>query len=91
MIKPIFTEKSLRLAKGGKYTFRVDVGMAKDKVKSEISRIFGVHVVDIWTLNTGGESGRSVKGRKFVSLRSKKAIVVLKDKEKIDLFEEGKK
>lgn len=91
MITPIFTEKSLKLAKTGKYSFWVGRTSDKASLKSEIAKLFGVHVVGIRTISTPPETGRNARGTKFAAVRNKKAIVTLKDKEKIDLFEEGKK
>lgn len=91
MIKPVFTEKSLKLAKLGKYSFWVEAGMNKPQIKALINKLLGVHVVTIKTVSSGSEAGRNAKGRKFLKLATKKAIVTLKEKEKIDLFEEGKK
>jgi large subunit ribosomal protein L23 len=91
MIKPVFTEKSLKSAKIGKYTFWVDRAMAKNSIKAEISKLFGVTVIDIKTILNKGEKGRNMRGVKFSTQLRKKAIVTLKDKEKIDIFEESKK
>lgn len=91
MITPIFTEKSLKLAKTGKYSFWVEKGETKATLKSEIANLFNVHVLKIWTVTSGAESGRNARGVKYTTHKAKKAIVVLKDKEKIDLFEENKK
>jgi len=91
MLRPIFTEKTLKLAKEGKYSFWVERSDTKAGIKSEISKLFGVHVVKIWTITSSAESGRNARGTKFTVHKAKKAVVVLKDKEKIDLFEETKK
>jgi large subunit ribosomal protein L23 len=91
MLKPVFTEKSLKMAKQGKYTFWVSPNSDKLGIKAEVARIFGVHVVDINTIKKAGESGRNARGRKFNKLASKKAVVVLKNGEKIDIYEETKK
>lgn len=91
MLNPIFTEKSLKLAKEGKYTFSVDRGLNKNQIKALIAKIFGVTVIEIKTISTAGEAGKNARGTKFTVNRGKKAIVTLKDKEKIDLFEEAKK
>lgn len=91
MITPVFTEKSLKNAKEGKYTFWVEKGDTKPAIKAEIANIFGVHVISIKTVTTSGETGRNAKGTKFIKGKGKKAIVTLKEKEKIDLFEEAKK
>ena len=91
MIKPIFTEKSLKAAKLGNYTFRVEPRMDKKKIAAEVAEIFGVTVTGVRTIKTGGEKGRNARGRNFSVKASKKAITTLKEGEKIDIFEEGKK
>lgn len=91
MLKPVFTEKSLNLAKNGKYSFWVSAEMDKGQIKALIHKLFDVTVIDIQTTAKGGEKGRNARGRKFSNLGAKKAIVTLKEKEKIDLFEESKK
>jgi ribosomal protein L23 len=91
MIKPVFTEKSTKMAKEGKYTFWVEANADKMGLKSEIAKLFGVHVTSIKTIKKAGEKGRTARGKKFNKLSSKKAIVTLKGDEKIDVFEESKK
>jgi len=91
MIKPIFTEKSTKMAKEGKYSFWVEANADKMGLKSEIAKLFGVHVTSIRTIRKAGEKGRNARGKKFNKLTSKKAIVTLKGDEKIDVFEESKK
>jgi len=91
MLKTIFTEKSLKDAKQGNYTFSVEPRMNKKRIAAEIAKIFDVKVTRVRTLKTGGEKGRNAKGRNFSSVAGKKAIVTLKEGDKIDVFEEGKK
>lgn len=91
MIKPVFTEKSLNLARQGKYSFWVNKNATKSGIKSEIAKMFGVHVVAIKTITVKGESKRNMRGKKVTVLAAKKAIVSLKADEKIDVFEETKK
>lgn len=91
MLKPVFTEKSLKQAHEGKYSFWVDKNMTKNEIKSEISKLFGVHVLSVKTILVKGENGRNMRGKKYSVKPAKKAIVSLKEKEKIDLFEESKK
>jgi ribosomal protein L23 len=90
MLKPVFTEKSLKMAKEGMYTFWADATSTKISLKAELARIFKVHVVAVNTVKTGSETGRTVRGRKFFKATVKKAIFTLKDGEKIDVFEETK-
>lgn len=91
IIKPIFTEKSLAAAKIGNYTFRVEPRMDKKRIAVEISKIFDVKVIRVRTIKTGGEKGRNARGRNFSVKAGKKAIVTLKEGDKISVFEEGKK
>lgn len=91
MLKPVFTEKSLKMAKQGFYTFWVTPTADKLSIKAEVARVFGVHVVNINTVKKAGETGRNARGRKFNKLASKKAIITIKDGEKIDIYEETKK
>ncbi|KKU09339.1 MAG: 50S ribosomal protein L23 [Candidatus Woesebacteria bacterium GW2011_GWB1_45_5] len=90
MLKPVFTEKSLKAAKEGKYTFWVGRNMNKGAIKSEVGSVFGVHVISIKTITVSGEHKKNQKGKKITVMGRKKAIVTLKDKEKINIFEEKK-
>ena len=91
MLKPVFTEKSLKEAKLGKYTFRVPSNMNKKQVAAKISDLFDVTVTDVKTAKKGPEKGRNARGRNFSFISIKKAIVTLKSGDKISVFEEGKK
>ena len=73
--RPIITEKSAALSAAGKYTFEVDKGAAKDEVKRAVEKLFGVTVLDVQMMN--------------VPKGWKKAIVTLKEGDKIELFEVG--
>jgi large subunit ribosomal protein L23 len=90
-LEPIITEKTLNAAKDGEYTFRVSVGLNKHQIKALVERVFGVHVVNVRTMNVAGEIKKTYTGRRKTIKPSKKAIVKLKEKEKIALFEESKK
>jgi len=85
---PVITEKGLKDAKNGRYTFLVNPGFRKPEIRKEIEIIFGVHVTGIQTAMTGVEVKRNNKGIKRNILPQKKVRVTLKDKETIDLFEE---
>ena len=87
---PILTEKTMKDAKNGFYTFWVDRFLTKNMISKLISKIFGVHVTSVRTINYKGGVKRNYKGKKETVKAGKKAIVALGDKEKIDLFEEKK-
>ena len=89
-LTPILTEKSLAEAKKGHYTFWVLPSFKKGEIKSEIERVFEVHVTGISTMNYKGGTKRNTKGKMQEIKGAKKAVVSLKGDEKIDLFEEKK-
>jgi ribosomal protein L23 len=86
-LEPVISEKSLNLAKSGKYTFHTDPKLNKFQIKNLIETIFKVHVTQIATIHEHGETKKTAYGRKKTIKPGKKAIVTLKDKEKIDIFE----
>ena len=88
---PVYTEKSLNEAKNGRYTFWVDKNADKPSIKKEMEKVFGVHVVSIKTINYQSGTKRNMRGRKVSIKPAKKAIITLRDKDKLDLFEEEKK
>lgn len=87
MIKPILTEKGLNEAKKGKYSFYVDPKLNKFQIKELISKLFAVHVTSARTINLKGSIKRDNKGKYRKIKARKKAVVMLKGKETIDLFE----
>jgi len=89
-LQAVFTEKSMNNAKNGNYTFFVDRDLNKHQIKVLVNDTFDVHVESVRTINVAGERKKTVKGKYRLIKRRKKAIVTLKEKEKIDLFEEKK-
>ena len=90
-LEPVITEKSTQLTKERKYTFRVDKNATKTEIKNEVSKTFGVTVLNVRTIRKKGEIKRGFSGRKRIVKPTKKAIVTLPEKQKIDLFETKKK
>lgn len=86
-VTPILTEKSLNVAKMGKYTFVVDVGLNKLEIAKLVSSIYSVHVKTVRTLNYKSGEKRNTRGRKVTIKAFKKAVVTLAKDEKIDAFE----
>ena len=88
LIKPIVTEKAMREAKLGRFTFAVGIGDNKTQIKSEIEKAFGVKVVKVQTLIVPGKEYRKGKSRNM-GVRSdwKKAIVTLSEGKKISLWD----
>jgi len=89
VIKPIISEKSLRDAQMGKFTFLVNQASNKTEIKKAIESIFSVNVKSITTVTTKGSTTRLTRlGRKTKSFKNKKARVVLQNGQTIDIFEE---
>ena len=88
--KPIITEKSLKDAQAGIYTFAVEKTATKPRIQKAIEEMFKVHVTKITTVNRKGKKRLVGKRRTPVYEGNiKKARVILQKDEKIDLFEVG--
>ncbi|MCS6788967.1 MAG: 50S ribosomal protein L23 [Patescibacteria group bacterium] len=84
--KPHITEKGTFLKDQNKYVFDVSKNANKSEIKKEIKNIYGVDVVKINIINI---PAKSKNFRNIVSKKKtfyKKAIVTLKDGQKIDLI-----
>ena len=80
------TEKSTLLSeKQNKYVFRVNPRANKIQIRQAIERLFQKKVVDVNTCNYSGKEKR-VRGPLGRRAHWKKAIVTLKEGEKIDLI-----
>ena len=90
-LKPVLTEKSLRLAKRGCYTFIVNCEVDKEGVKKLVEKTFDVHVTSVRTMNYKKVTRKNYRGKIQTQKAYKKALVSLAEKEKIDLFEEKAK
>lgn len=84
--KPIVTEKSVALMEQNKYTFVVDKHASKIEIKHAVEKIFNVKVINVATMNRKGKlrtQGRTQGYRPDW----KKAIVTLKDGDRIEILE----
>lgn len=93
LIKPLFTEKmtAINAAQNNKYGFIVDVDANKIDIARAINKKFNVNVTEVKTMRYDGKSKTQFTKRgRFTGKKPqfKKAIVTLKEGEKIDLFEE---
>ena len=94
LIRPIFTEKMSRLEEERKYSFQVMPHANKLEIKKAVELKFGVNVEKVSTSNRIGKKknmtvrsgGRTIRTNGKRS-NWKKAIVTLKDGEKIDLLD----
>lgn len=85
---PIITERSMQLVKSGKYTFKVSKASDKRKIKKALKDKFDVDAVSVATLTVKPQK-KNVNRYQFIIPAYKKAIVKIKDGQKIDLFEIG--
>ena len=91
IIKPIVTEKQTQIS--GKFPnragFRVSPSAKKSEIKAAIEELYDVTVVKVNTMNYDGKKKSRYSKTGTVEGREssfKKAIVTLKEGEKIDLF-----
>lgn len=87
--RPIVTEKITNLQDKGRYAFEVDPLANKIDIARAVEKRFHVTVTNVRTMNVKGKTKSQMtrKGR-FVGKTShyKKAIITLKEGEKIELF-----
>lgn len=88
LIKPIITEKSMREATIGRFTFEVNVDSNKAEISAAVATAFKVNPTSVQTVTIPARAKRVGKKRmELKSSKRKKAIVTLKTGEKIDLFD----
>ncbi|MEI7811433.1 MAG: 50S ribosomal protein L23 [Ignavibacteria bacterium] len=94
LIQPLLTEKMNSLVETqNKYGFIVDYNSNKIEISKSVEMKFNVKVIGVNTIRYAGKSKTQFrKGGRFTgnTARFKKAIVTLKNGDKIDLFEEVK-
>ncbi len=88
IIRAVVTEKSLRLAEQGQYTFIVHPDADKHSVAAAAKRLYAVEPIMVHTFNLPGKEKRRGK---ITGTRSDiyKAIVTLKPGQKIAEFSVG--
>jgi large subunit ribosomal protein L23 len=87
--RPIVTEKISNVQEKGIYAFEVDLDANKIEIARAIEKKFNVTVTKVRTMNIKGKTKTQMTRRgKFKGKTShyKKAIVSLKEGDKIDLF-----
>lgn len=90
IIKPIISERSMKDANTGKFTFIVVKSATKQDIKKAIESLFSVNVLSVATATVKGRSTRAGARRQEVILSPiKKAILKLKSGQKIAAFEVG--
>lgn len=86
IIKPIITEKSTALGEDSKYVFRVKSDANKVEIAKAVEALFKVTVVSVNTITVPGKLKRQGRSQGLTP-EWKKAIVTLKDGDRIPLFE----
>lgn len=88
--RPVITEKVINQTAFGEYTFMVDRSATKDQIKEAVEKFFEVNVIRVRTLRLKGKAKKVGKLRKTINLPDrKKAVVKLKEGQKIEYFEVG--
>lgn len=91
LLKAHISEKSMKLAGRGEYTFEVAKGANKDQVKKAVEEKFKVNVLKVAIINIKGEVRSQKRVRKFYRTTGfKKAIVKTAKDQKIAIFETPK-
>ena len=86
LIKPVITEKATIISEQNKYVFKIAQKANKNQVIEAVKAIYNVEPTKVNIINVRGKERRLRLGTGFTSAW-KKAIVTLKDGDKIDLFE----
>ena len=85
--RPLVTEKSTRAnEETNKVTFVVRKDANKIEIKRAVEEVFGVNVLEVRTLNNRGKKKR-IGARQGRKPDWKKAVVSLREGDRIDLFE----
>ena len=86
IIKPLVTEKSThQQTTRNAYAFQVNPAANKHQIKEAIERQYNVKVTDVRTMNRKGKPRRS-KTKMTKTADWKRAVVVLEEDSRIDLF-----
>lgn len=85
LLRPIVTEKSMRLAEMGQYIFEVAPGSNKIEIKKAVKAVYDVNPTSVAVMRILGKPVRTRRGK---SRRKhwRKAIVTLKKGQTIELF-----
>ena len=86
IIKPIITEKSTALGESNSYVFKVKNDANKVEIAKAVEALFKVTVVSVNTITVPGKLKRQGRSQGLTP-QWKKAIVKLKDGDRIPLFE----
>ena len=86
IIRPLITEKSTHQQTAlNAYAFQVNPKADKEQIKRAVEQIYQVKVVDVRTMNRKGKPRRT-RYRMTKTSDWKRAVVVLDENSRIDLF-----
>jgi large subunit ribosomal protein L23 len=86
IIKPLVTEKSTHQQNTrNTYAFQVNPGANKQQIKQAVEQLYSVKVTDVRTMNRRGKPRRT-KYKMTTSSAWKRAVVVLEENSRIELF-----
>ena len=86
IIRPIITEHSYDGMEDGVYTFEVAKAANKIEIAQAVEELFNVKVVKVNTINVKAKPKRYRYTSKGLTRTRKKAMVTLKEGDKIELF-----
>jgi large subunit ribosomal protein L23 len=89
IIRPIISEKSYAQIENNRYTFEVDKHCSKPEIADAIAEVFKVTVTRVNTMRVSGKT-RRLRTSQGTTRAWKKAIVTLKEGDKIEFFEGGR-
>lgn len=84
--RPIISEKGTMQLAMHKYTFEVDARANKHQIREAVEKVFKVDVIDVNVLVVPGKR-RRVGRHHAMTPEWKKAVVTLKEGQRIDVFE----
>ena len=86
IVKPLVTEKSThQQATRNAYAFQVHRDANKHQIKDAVEKLYDVKVTDVRTMNRRGKPRRT-KYKMTTTSAWKRAVVVLAENSRIDLF-----
>jgi len=86
LLKPIITEKMTSLSVNNQYGFMVSSYTNKIEVKKAVTKVYGVTPIRVRIINVKGKAVRTGK-QTGVTKKWKKAVVTLKQGDKIEIYE----
>ncbi|OGH10961.1 MAG: 50S ribosomal protein L23 [Candidatus Levybacteria bacterium RIFCSPLOWO2_01_FULL_36_13] len=93
ILQPVISEKSLNDVGKSRFTFKVARNTNKTEIKKAVEEKFKVNVLKVSTISLAGKEKQirtRTKVAKVANKPFKKAVVTLKEGQKIAIFESGK-